>query len=72
MIGLHLHTFVHHARKRSKNGDEEVVHDVIQITEDLSTERTVPPCSTLCQGFAKRYGGGGGVGEGEGGNQRRG
>ena len=26
----------------------------------------------LQQGFAKHYGGGGGVGEGEGGNQRRG
>ena len=46
MIGLHLHTFVDHARKRSKNGDEEVVLDVIQITGDPSTERTVPPRST--------------------------
>ena len=46
MIGLHLHTFVDHARKRSKNGDEEVVLDVIQITGDPSTERTTPSCST--------------------------
>ena len=36
MIGLHLHTFVDHAQKRSKNMDEEVVHDMIQITEDLA------------------------------------
>ena len=49
MIGLHLHTFVDHARKRSKNGDEEVVLDVIQITGDPSAERTAPPCSTHVQ-----------------------
>ena len=46
MIGLHLHTFVDHARKRSKNGDEEVVLDVIQITGDPSAKRTAPPRST--------------------------
>ena len=33
-------------RKRSKNGDEGVVLDVIRITEDPSTERTAPPRST--------------------------
>ena len=104
MIGLHLHTFVDHARKRSKNGDEEGVLDVIQITGDPSAERTAPPRSThvwdgrrlllldpargkerlmeiqqhdgvvvdaaeLRQGFAKHYGGGGCVGEGEGGTK---
>ena len=105
---MHLHTFVDRERKRSKNGDEVVEHDVIQITGDPSTERTAPPRSThvrnshvssfliqqgreerlremapaaarrrgvdgaavLRQSFAKHYGGGGGVGEGEGGNQR--
>ena len=36
-------------RKRSKNGDEGVVLDVIRITEDPSTERTAPPCSTHVQ-----------------------
>ena len=46
MIGLHLHTFVDHVRKRSKNGDEEVVLDVIQITGDPSAERMAPPRST--------------------------
>ena len=46
MIGLHLHTFVDHARKRSENGDEEGVLDVIQITGDPSAERTAPPRST--------------------------
>ena len=49
MIGLHLHTFVDHARKCSKNGDEEVILDVIQITGDPSAERTAPPCSTHIQ-----------------------
>ena len=49
MIGLHLHTFVDHARKRSKNGDEEGVLDVIQITGDPSAERTAPPRSTHVQ-----------------------
>ena len=43
---MHLHTFVDRVRKRSKNGDEVVVHDVIQITGDPSTERTAPPRST--------------------------
>ena len=46
MIRLHLHTFVDHARKLSKNGDEEGILDVIQITEDPSAEWTAPPCST--------------------------
>ena len=31
---MHLHTFVDRARKRSKNGDDVVEHDVIQITDD--------------------------------------
>ena len=39
-------TLVDRKRKRSKNGDEEVVLDVIQIIGDPSTERTAPPCST--------------------------
>ena len=107
---MHLHTFVDRERKRSKNGDDVVEHDVIRITGDPSTERTAPPRSThvrnshvssfliqqgreerlremapaaarrrgvdgaavLRQSFAKHYGGGGGVGEGEGGNQRPG
>ena len=107
---MHLHTFVDRERKRSKNGDDVVEHDVIQITGDPSTERTAPPRSThvrnshvssfliqqgreerlremapaaarrrgvggaavLRQSFAKHFGGGGGVGEGEGGNQRPG
>ena len=43
---MHLHTFVDRERKRSKNGDEGVVLDVIRITEDPSTERTAPPRST--------------------------
>ena len=43
---MHLHTFVDRARKRSRNGDEVVVHDVIQPTGDPSTERTAPPRST--------------------------
>ena len=43
---MHLHTFVDHARKRSKNGDEGVVLVVIQITRDASAERTAPPRST--------------------------
>ena len=43
---MHLHTFVDRKRKRSRNGDEVVVHDVIQITGDPSTERTAPPRST--------------------------
>ena len=37
--GVHLHTFVDHARKRSKNGDEEGVLDVIQITDDQVPNR---------------------------------
>ena len=44
--GVHLHTLVDRERKRSKNGDDVVEHDVIQITDDLSTERMVPPRST--------------------------
>ena len=44
--GVHLHTLVDRERKRSRNGDDVVEHDVIQITDDLSTERTVPPRST--------------------------
>ena len=43
---MYLHTFVDRERKRSKNGDEVVVHDVIQITGDPSTEQTAPPRST--------------------------
>ena len=43
---MHLHTFVDRERKCSKNGDEVVEHDVIQITGDPSTERTAPPRST--------------------------
>ena len=43
---MHLHTFVDRERKRSKNGDEGVVLDVIQITGDPSAERTAPPRST--------------------------
>ena len=43
---MHLHTFVDLERKRSKNGDDVVEHDVIQITGDPSTERTAPPRST--------------------------
>ena len=43
---MHIHTFVDRERKRSKNGDEVVVHDVIQITGDPSAERTTPPRST--------------------------
>ena len=43
---MHLHTFVDRERKRSKNGDDVVEHDVIQITGDPSTERTAPPRST--------------------------
>ena len=43
---MHLHTFVDRVRKRSRNGDEVVVHDVIQITGDPSAERTAPPRST--------------------------
>ena len=43
---MHLHTFVDHERKHSKNGDEEVVLVMIQITGDPSTERTTPPRST--------------------------
>ena len=31
---MHLHTFVDRERKRSKNGDDVVVLDVIQITDD--------------------------------------
>ena len=31
---MHLHTFVDRERKRSKNGDDVVEHDVIQITDD--------------------------------------
>ena len=31
---MHLHTVVDRERKRSKNGDEGVVLDVIQITDD--------------------------------------
>ena len=31
---MHLHTFVDRVRKRSKNGDDVVEHDVIQITDD--------------------------------------
>ena len=44
--GVHLHTLVDRERKRSKNGDEEAVLDVIQITGDPSAERTAPPRST--------------------------
>ena len=33
-------------RKRSKNGDDVVEHDVIRITGDPNTERTAPPRST--------------------------
>ena len=44
--GVDLHTLVDRARKRSKNGDEEVVLNVIQITGDPSAERTAPPRST--------------------------
>ena len=43
---MHLHTFVDRERKRSKNGDEGVVLDVIQITKDPSAERMAPPHST--------------------------
>ena len=43
---MHLHTFVDRERKRSKNGDDVVEHDVIRITGDPSTERTAPPRST--------------------------
>ena len=43
---MHLHTFVDRERKRSKNGDDVVEHDVIQITGDPSTEQTAPPRST--------------------------
>ena len=43
---MHLHTFVDRERKHSKNGDEGVVLDVIQITGDPSAERTAPPHST--------------------------
>ena len=46
---MHLHTFVDRERKRSKNGDEVVEHDVIQITGDPSTERTAPPRSAHVQ-----------------------
>src|SRR4051812_28008737 len=38
--------FVDRERKRSTNGDEVVVHTVIQITGDPSTESTAPPRST--------------------------
>ena len=44
--GVDQHTLVDRARKRSKNGDEEAVLDVIQITGDPSAERTAPPRST--------------------------
>ena len=44
-----LRTLVDRMRKRSKNGDEEGVLDVIQITGDPSAERTAPPCSTHVQ-----------------------
>ena len=44
--GVHLHTLVDRERKRSKNGDDVVEHDVIQITGDPSTEWTAPPRST--------------------------
>ena len=47
--GVHLHTLVDRERKRSKNGDEGVVLDVIQITGDPSAERTAPPRSTHVQ-----------------------
>ena len=32
--GVHLHTLVDRERKRSKNGDDVVEHDVIRITDD--------------------------------------
>ena len=103
---MHLHTFVDRERKRSKNGDDVVVLDVIQITDDqrrtdgtsafntrteqprlllldpargkerlremapaAARRRGIDGAAVLRQGFAKHYGGGGCVGEGEGGTK---